>query len=148
MSVIEVVMISSPGSGFTAATAAWIAAVPEVVHRQNGVPTSSANRFSKRVTMVPFVQFSTPDSMTCARRSSSSVPKDRPVAFASEGSVTLLVLMKNSFASWGVDAETGDFLERLRRLCLARQGQQCLYDALARPSVAEWARSGDRAGAA
>ena len=30
MSVIEVVMISSPGFGFTVATAIWIAAVPDV----------------------------------------------------------------------------------------------------------------------
>src|SRR5579859_2569213 len=145
MSVIDVVTISSPGSGSTAATAAWIAAVPDVVQRQNGVPTCSANRFSKRVTIVPLVQFSVPDAMTSARSSSSSLPNDRPVAFASEGSVTLLVLMKDSFdASWWFDAEGNEWLGDVG---FARERQQCLLDALARPSVAERIRSGDRRGA-
>ena len=38
MSVIGVVMISSPGSGSIAATAVWTAAVPEVTARACGMP--------------------------------------------------------------------------------------------------------------
>src|SRR5262245_55821892 len=119
MSVIGVEMISSPGSGSIAATAAWMAAVPDVVQRQNEAPTRPAKRFSKRDTMVRFVQFKTPDSMTWERSASSSSPNERPVALASEGSVILLLLMKDSLKGDIVNDRLRDARERLGLLGLA-----------------------------
>src|SRR5689334_11469222 len=84
-----------------------MAAVPDVAHLQKLAPTVSANRFSKRATIVPFVQFNVPDSMTRPRSSSSSSPKERPDALASDGRLTLGVLMNGllrlSSSSMGYD---------------------------------------------
>src|SRR5258708_22567364 len=73
-----------------------MAAVPDVVHRQNEAPTSSAKRFSKRDTIVPLVQLSVPDSMTRSSSSSSSRPSERPLALASDGNELSGTLMNPS----------------------------------------------------
>ena len=61
MSVIDVVMISSPGSGSMAATAACTAAEPDAQATACWTPSSSAKRFSNRATSVPLVLVSVPD---------------------------------------------------------------------------------------
>ena len=86
MSVIAVVTISSPGSGSSAATAAWIAAVPELHATAWRRPTSPATRRSSSGVWTPFVAVSVPDSITARSRSSSAAPKVRPLASWSEGS--------------------------------------------------------------
>src|SRR5579862_1348854 len=93
MSVIGLQMISSPGSGSTAATAVCTAAVPEVVVRQNGSPSHLANRVSNSRTIVPFVQLRVPDWITRLRSASSSSPKDRPLLSPSDGSTSLVLDM-------------------------------------------------------
>ena len=60
MSVIEVVMISSPGSGLIAATAMWIAAEPEVQAYANFAPSFSANFCSSILPNLPFVVVKVP----------------------------------------------------------------------------------------
>ena len=72
MSVIAVVMISSPGSGSIAATAAWIAAVPDEHAYANLAPTDSAKLLSSSLTKVPFVGVNVPLCRAAETSSTSS----------------------------------------------------------------------------
>ena len=72
MSVIGVVMISSPGSGIDRGDGGVDGRRTRRRQRGERRAEQLAKRFSKRCTIVPLVQFSVPDSMTCFSRSSSS----------------------------------------------------------------------------
>src|ERR1051326_1650621 len=87
MSVIGEVTISSPGSGSTAATAAWIAAVPEAQAKAWETPSQDANALSKAPTNEPRVLVNVPLAIALASRASSSAPRDRPEASWSLGIV-------------------------------------------------------------
>ena len=79
LSVIEVVMISSPGFGLTAATAIWIAADPEVHAYAYFAPNFSANFCSSSLPNFPLVVVSVPErkaSVTYAISVSSNVRPD------------------------------------------------------------------------
>src|SRR5262249_16748939 len=135
MSVIGVVMISSPGSGSMAATAVWIAAVPEVTARACRVPCSSAKAASKAFTWVPLVQLRVPELMTARRSANSSSPRSRPLGSVSDGkarpcgalefceiswgAVAILPVLL-SFESWGGPG-TGDAGVDRAHLCVAAQ---------------------------
>ena len=80
MSVMEVVMTSSPGSGSIAAIAACMALVPEDAATECVEPIRSAKRCSSAATIVPFVLVSTPLSMTARTAAISSSPSVRPDA--------------------------------------------------------------------
>ena len=89
MSVTGVVMISSPGSGLTAPTAAWMAPVPESVETAYLTPCSRAKVSSTCSTLLaapqpPSIALSTTSS-TC-RRSSSSKNHRAPKGFVRTGS--------------------------------------------------------------
>ena len=88
MSVIDVVTISSPGSGSMAAIAVWTAAVPEARATAWGTPKVAATSASNAGVCAPFVAVRVPERMTSVRRSSSSSPSVRPDAAWSEGSST------------------------------------------------------------
>ena len=80
MSVIGVVTISSPGSGSMAATAAWIAAVPEAQAEAWVTPISAAKSAAKRLTKVPLVLVSVPLRIASVTSAISSSPRRRPLA--------------------------------------------------------------------
>ncbi len=85
MSVTDVVMISSPGAGSTAATATWTAALPEAQAMTCCTPSISASAASSALVWAPFVAVSTPLWMTSVNAAISSGPKDRPLASWSDG---------------------------------------------------------------
>ena len=85
MSVIDVVMISSPGSGSIAATATCTAADPDASATANSAPIIAAKRFSRVAQAVPLVQVSVPVSITLASSASSSCPSVRPLLSWSDG---------------------------------------------------------------
>ena len=82
MSVMGLVMISSPGSRFSAATAVCSAAVPDVTACAYGTPSISAQARSSAATFEPSLRFSAPLSITSASSCFSSSPSDRPDALA------------------------------------------------------------------
>ena len=67
LGLIDVVMISSPGSGSIAAIAVWTAAVPEVTARECGMPNRLANACSNALTCS-----SASTSFSCNRSSSTA----------------------------------------------------------------------------
>ena len=87
MSVIDVVTISSPGSGSIAATATCTAAVPDAQATAR-VPSISAKRVSSAETWVPLVLVSVPLAIASRRSTSSSSPSVRPDASWSDGSTS------------------------------------------------------------
>ncbi len=107
MSVIDVVMISSPGSGSMAATATWIAAVPDVQAQACFAPQSDAKRSSKLRVKLPLVGVSVPLWIASARFAISSAPSVRPLASWSEGSSSGLC-----FAGMVIVADIGYSLAR------------------------------------
>ena len=80
MSVMEVVMISSPGSGSRPATATWTAALPEAQAMTCSTPSSSLSEASSCLVNEPLVAVSTPLSRTAVSASISSGPNERPLA--------------------------------------------------------------------
>ena len=80
MSVIDVVMISSPGSGSSAATAAWTAALPDA----QATACSHAEQLGERGLELlgerALGRRQGPAARTSARASSSSAPNERPLA--------------------------------------------------------------------
>ena len=80
MSVIGEVTISSPGSGSMAATAAWIAAVPEAQAETCVAPISAANSAAKLLTNLPLVLVSVPLRIASVTSAISSSPSRRPLA--------------------------------------------------------------------
>src|SRR5699024_2914356 len=80
------VMISSPGSGSTAAIAAWIAAVPELDALARREPMYWGNSRSSTTVCPPTVEFSRPLRITSAAARTSSSPRVRPEASETPGS--------------------------------------------------------------
>src|SRR6266542_3659115 len=89
MSVIGVVMISSPGSGSMAAIAQWTAAEPEEQAMTYFAPSSSEKRCSRVAHAIPLVQVRVPLSITLTSSATSSAPSDRPDASWSDGNAIL-----------------------------------------------------------
>jgi hypothetical protein len=87
-SLIGDVMISSPGSGATAATARCRAAVPELAATACDTPWRSAISRSRARTSVPQTELSMPDSSTRLTAANSSAPIVRPLASAMLGNDT------------------------------------------------------------
>ena len=79
MSVMDVVMTSSPGSRLRAAIAAWIAALPEEHAIAWRAPCSAANCASNSLVAVPLVQVSVPLSITFRSDSITVGSKIRPL---------------------------------------------------------------------
>jgi hypothetical protein len=121
MSVIEVVMISSPGSGSTTATAACTAAEPDAQATACSTPISSATAFSKRLTIVPLVLVSVPDRRASATSWSSASSKLRPLASWSFGSVMVAAGGATVTGSSPLSASRPDTgqLRRTTRLAIA-----------------------------
>ncbi len=80
MSVIDVVTISSPGSGSTTATAACTAAEPDAQAMACETPIMSATACSNRATIVPLVLVRVPERRASATSASSLSSKLRPLA--------------------------------------------------------------------
>jgi len=84
---MDVVMISSPGSGLMAANAQCTAADPLEHAQANFTPSSAANFFSSVLTNSPLVLVSVPVRMAAATAWISSSPNVRPVWSWSDGRI-------------------------------------------------------------
>ncbi len=88
MSVMDVVTISSPGSGSMAAMAQCTAADPDEQAKACFAPTLTANSVSSRLLNCPLVAVRVPLRMASVSRAISSSPRVRPDASWSEGRAT------------------------------------------------------------
>jgi hypothetical protein len=103
MSVIEVVITSSPGSRSSATRAVCTAAVPDEQGTTKLVPNRAATSASSAGVWGPFVAVSVPDAITSPSSVSSSAPNERPEASWSDGrgrGATAPAGSEDTFTTW------------------------------------------------